>query len=85
MKVETVNGVLTARAENLADIQALMVLTKSGHSHTKVRKYKKQVSRVCPVAGCGKHARGAVGLGIHMHRTHCISADEREASLTAKA
>lgn len=74
MKIETTNGVLTARAETKEDIQVLLNLETKGTPTVKARKYRKQMPKTCHV--CGQKFRGNVGLGIHLRRAHGIKSGE---------
>lgn len=74
MKVETVNGVLTAKAETKEDIQTLLSYDEVKSTSRKPRKYKRQVLKQCP--HCPNSFRGNVGLGIHMRKIHGIRSNQ---------
>lgn len=61
MRIETINGVLTAKAESVPDIETLLKL-ESNKAPVAMLKCNK----------CGLPCRGRIGLGIHMSTAHGV-------------
>ena len=88
MKIQLIEGVMTAQAETHEDVMVLLKL--KGDSKTtgaKRGKYKKQVrTRKCDL--CEKEFKGRRGLGIHKWKIHQINSPktiERQVTYMKKA